>query len=197
MLTLILGGARSGKSDLAQRMAQASGRDVVIIATMEARDDEVRAKIAAHQASRPGHWRTIEEPIAIEREIDRAPAGSFVLLDCVTMWVANLLLVRLDPEGDDVIDAAPVVDEIVRAAETFVAAAAVHDGDVVVVSNEVGLGLVPPYAAGRAFRDALGAVNRVIAARADRVYFVVAGLAVEMKALGALPLDAFGEAAGR
>jgi adenosylcobinamide kinase/adenosylcobinamide-phosphate guanylyltransferase len=119
------------------------------------------------------------------------------VVDCATLWVTNLLLRRFDLESDAVADASAIIDEIVRASEALVARATAHDGDVAVVSNEVGLGLVPPYPAGRAFRDALGAVNRTIAARADRVYFVVAGLAVEMKALGALPLDAFGEAPGR
>jgi adenosylcobinamide kinase/adenosylcobinamide-phosphate guanylyltransferase len=194
MLTLILGGARSGKSDLAQRMAAASGRDVVVIATMQPGDDEMRAKVAAHQASRPAGWRTVEEPIEVEREIAAAGSETCVVVDCATLWVTNLLLRRFDLESDAVADASAIIDEIVRASEALAARAAAHDGDVVIVSNEVGLGLVPAYPAGRAFRDALGAVNRIIAARADRVYFVVAGLAVEMKALGALPLDAFGEA---
>lgn len=196
MLTLILGGARSGKSDLAQRLALTSGAAVTFIATMEPGDDELRAKVAAHRASRPGDWLTVEEPLAVEDAIARAPTGT-VVVDCLTLWVTNLLLARIDPEHDVVPDAPALTAEISGRAAALARAALAHDGDVIAVSNEVGLGLVPPYAAGRVFRDALGAVNREMAARADRVYLAVAGLVLDLRALGALPLDAFGEGGGR
>jgi adenosylcobinamide kinase/adenosylcobinamide-phosphate guanylyltransferase len=186
-LTLILGGARSGKSDFALQLARASGRQVVFVATMDAGDDELRARIARHREERPREWRTVEEPIALlDALATHANAECFVIVDCLTLWISNLLLAAL-PSADD---AAPVeVDAAVRAcvaqAEALAAWCAAFDGEVAVVSNEVGSGVVPAYALGRAFRDALGAANRSVAARADAVQHVVAGLAVDLKARGA------------
>jgi adenosylcobinamide kinase/adenosylcobinamide-phosphate guanylyltransferase len=193
-LTLIIGGARSGKSDLAIRLAAASGRPVLFVATMEPGDDELRARVAAHRASRPAAWRTIEAPIALLDALTaEARTGDCVLVDCVTLWISNLLLAALG-------EAEPSVQEIDAAVSTTVALAAKlaewcasFDGDIALVSNEVGSGVVPPYALGRAFRDALGASNRALAARAGRVYSMTAGLALELKSLGALPVEAFGE----
>jgi adenosylcobinamide kinase/adenosylcobinamide-phosphate guanylyltransferase len=191
MLTLILGGARSGKSALAERLAAASGRPVLFIATLEPGDDEMRARIAAHRRARPATWRTVEEPlVALDAATAHARAGDFVLLDCVTLWVSNLILSRTGNHGDDADD--ETTAEAVASVRGFAEWASGFDGDVAAVSNEVGMGLVPPYPLGRAFRDALGAANREIAARADRVYYVVAGLALELRSLGAAPLDAFG-----
>lgn len=194
MLTLIIGGARSGKSDLAVRLARESGRPVLFLATLEPRDDEMRARIAAHRGTRPSEWRTVEEPRAVVDALHRhARAGDAVVLDCVTLWVANLL----GPDDTAASNDAPPPDAVATAIERardFAAWAAEFDGDVIVVTNEVGMGLVPPYPLGRAFRDALGAANRAIAARADRVYYLVAGLSLELRSLGAIPLDAFGDA---
>jgi adenosylcobinamide kinase/adenosylcobinamide-phosphate guanylyltransferase len=192
MLTLILGGARSGKSDLAQRLAAAGGGDVVFIATMEAGDDELRAKVAAHRTQRPATWRTIEEPIAVEDAVATCAPGSTVVVDCLTMWVTNLLLARTDADRDTVTDATTAIDAVAARAARLARAASAHDGDLIVVSNEVGLGLVPPYPLGRAFRDALGSANRIFAAEAGRVYFTVAGLALDVRAMGALPVTSFG-----
>ena len=192
MLTLILGGARSGKSALAERLAAASGRPVLFVATLEPGDDEMRARIAAHRAARPATWRTVEEPLAVVEALrTQARAGDFVVLDCVTLWVSNMLLAGGDA-GRDAPDDEAVAAAIARAGE-FVDWAAAFDGEVAAVSNEVGMGLVPPYPLGRAFRDALGPANRVIAARAAHVHYLVAGLALELKSLGAVPIDAPGE----
>jgi adenosylcobinamide kinase/adenosylcobinamide-phosphate guanylyltransferase len=190
VLTLVLGGARSGKSDFALKLASASRRQVLFVATMEPGDDEMRARIGAHRAQRPASWRTIEEPCAVVEALHRdAGSGDFVLLDCVTLWVSNLLIDAAD-EMDD--GASPKAALHVKSQiYALVDWAAAFDGDVVVVSNEVGLGVVPVYPLGRAFRDALGAANRAIAARADRVYYLVAGLVVDLNAIGAVPLEGF------
>jgi adenosylcobinamide kinase/adenosylcobinamide-phosphate guanylyltransferase len=195
MLTLILGGARSGKSDLAVRLAAAKPGGVLFVATMAPGDDELRARVAAHRASRPVAWRTVEATIDVPQALASAGAGEIIVIDCVTLWVSNLLL-DSTTDIDDIPpgDAALAAERVLRALDAMLDAVATFDGDVIVVSNEVGLGVVPRYPLGRLFRDAIGAANSAIAARADRVYYLVAGLALELKALGALPLDAFGEA---
>lgn len=194
MLTLILGGARSGKSDLAERLALASGRDVVIIATMDPRDDEMRLRVEQHRAGRPATWRTVEEQHDVVGAIEaHASRGDFVIVDCMTLWISNLLIGRLgDGDAASPEATAAVVEHAVDQARALAGRAAAFDGDVVVVSNEVGGGVVPAYQLGRAFRDALGGANRAVAERADRVYWVVAGLALELRSLGARELDAFG-----
>lgn len=194
MLTLILGGARSGKSDLAQRLATAARRDVLFIATMQPLDDETRLRVDTHSAARPGHWTTVEAPYDVVAALDaHARPGACVVIDCLTLWVSNLLLDQVGEGGDVPAErAAAAVDTIVRRAAALAQRAQAHDGDAIIVSNEVGLGIVPATPLGRMFRDALGGVNREVAARADRVYGVVAGLALELKSLGAQPLQAFG-----
>lgn len=194
MLTLILGGARSGKSDLAQRLATAGNRDVLFVATMQPLDDETRLRIETHRATRPGAWTTAEAPYDIVAAIDeRARPGACVVVDCLTLWVSNLLLDQVG-DGSNVPPqrGAAAVEAIVRRAAALAERAARHDGDAIVVSNEVGLGVVPATPLGRLFRDALGGANREVAARADRVYYLTAGLALELKSLGARPLESFG-----
>lgn len=195
MLTLILGGARSGKSDLAERLAAASGRPVLFVATMEPGDDETRARIATHRAQRPATWRTVEEPLdVLARLRTHAAAGDFIIVDCATLWVSNLLLAQASDINDITPDAArAMIDDVDARACELVEWCMSLDGRVVVVSNEVGAGIVPPYPFGRVFRDALGALNRIVAERADRVYYLVAGLALELKALGAATLATFSE----
>jgi adenosylcobinamide kinase/adenosylcobinamide-phosphate guanylyltransferase len=194
-LTLILGGARSGKSDLAVRFAAASGRPVLFVATMEPGDDELRARVAAHRATRPAGWRTIEAPVALlDALAAEARPGAFVIIDCVTLWVSNLLLGAIeDVERASAAEIDAGVRSVVSLAEKLAAWCANTGAEVAVVSNEVGAGVVPPYALGRAFRDALGGSNRALASRAQRVYWTAAGLALEIKALGALPIEADGE----
>ncbi len=194
MLTLILGGARSGKSDLALRLAAASGRHVLFVATMEPGDEEMRARIEAHRAQRPETWRTVEEPRDVVAALKReARDGDFVLIDCLTLLVSNLLLEAVGPVDRIDDDSAPAsaATEVVRATAALVDSANSFDGEIAIVSNEVGLGVVPPYPLGRVFRDALGAANRLIAARADHVYYLVAGLVLDVSALGAVPLERF------
>jgi adenosylcobinamide kinase / adenosylcobinamide-phosphate guanylyltransferase len=196
MLTLIIGGARSGKSDLALRMAAASGRDVLFVATMRPADDETHARVEAHRRERPARWRTVEEPLDVGGAVAaHARPGDFVLIDCLTLWLSNMLLVAFGDDADPphARTQSATQDALARVS-TLLDRARAFDGDVTLVSNEVGQGVVPAHALGRVFRDALGAANRLIAADADRVYLVVAGVALDLRALGAAPVEQFGEA---
>ena len=177
-LILILGGARSGKSSHAQQMAlDLGGQDVLFVATAEAYDDEMRVRIAAHQAERPAGWRTMEAPRRVAAQIAPATAGArVVLVDCLTLLASNALL----SAGEDV---SPQQAEATVLAEVdgLLAACRASDATWIMVSNEVGLGLVPPYPLGRLYRDALGRANQRVAAAADRVLFMVAGLPMQVK----------------
>ena len=168
----ILGGARSGKS----RFAIAALRDrrrVAFVATAQAGDGDMATRIARHRAERPPHWLTVEEPFALEaRLVPLAREADAVVVDCVTVWVANLLL-----RGDG--DA-----EIVAAGDELAALVGRGLFDLTLVSNEVGAGVVPPTADGVRFRDLLGFVNQRLAAACDRVTLMVAGLPVAIKAPG-------------
>ncbi len=173
-LILILGGARSGKSSHAEKLAlELAGPDVLYIATAQAFDDEMRSRIAAHRAARPTGWRTLEAP-----SLRTAAIGlpRVVLLDCLTLLASNAILALGDTPSAQEAEAA--VD-----AEVSALLAAYREGDAtwIVVSNEVGLGLVPPYPLGRIYRDALGRANQCLAAAADRVLFMVAGLPLTIK----------------
>jgi len=194
-LSLLIGGARSGKSALAERLAHASKRPVLFVATMEPGDDEVRTRITDHRASRPAQWRTIEAPLDVVAAIHAsARPGDFVILDCLTLWVSNILLRPIaDVENVTASEAAAAVQTCAAAVSDLLDYMSAFEGEFAIVTNEVGMGLVPPYPLGRVFRDALGHANALIAARADRVYYLVAGLALEFKSAGALPIDTFGE----
>jgi adenosylcobinamide kinase/adenosylcobinamide-phosphate guanylyltransferase len=191
-LTLIIGGARSGKSDFASSLVARRGSDVLVVATMDPRDGESRARVAAHRAARPEHWRTIEEPLAPLAALERvAPRGGAAILDCVTVWVSNLLLAASPtPEDMTPAEAQAALASISREVGALARWSAGYDGELIAVTNEVGAGVVPAYALGRYFRDALGSANRQLARRADRVFSVVAGLALELKSAGALPVEA-------
>jgi adenosyl cobinamide kinase/adenosyl cobinamide phosphate guanylyltransferase len=160
-LVLLLGGARAGKSAAAQRLAERWEGPVTFVATAEALDEEMAARIARHRRERPAGWTTVEEPLALREAVAAVDSGSAAIVDCLTLWVANTL--GRDEEA-----------VLAEAAETAELAAA-HPAPVVVVSNEVGLGIVPANAEARAFRDRLGAVNRVFAERAETAALVVAG----------------------
>jgi adenosyl cobinamide kinase/adenosyl cobinamide phosphate guanylyltransferase len=164
-LTLLLGGARSGKSALAVRMATEAGRPVVFVATGEAGDAEMAERVRLHRESRPADWTTVEEPLELRRALDDA-GDALVVVDCLTLWVANAL------EGGW--SAARI--------EEHAAEAASRAGDTIAVSNEVGLGVVPATPLGRTYRDVLGRVNAIWAAAADEALFVVAGRTLELRA---------------
>ena len=167
-LTLLLGGARSGKSALAARLAGRWDGPVTVVVTGEARDAEMAERIRRHRAGRPGHWRTVEAPHEPEAALAAAPADTFVVLDCLTLWVANLTEQGLD-DGR--------VEAMARSAA---ATAAARAAPTVTVSNEVGAGIVPADALSRRYRDLLGQVNAVWAAAADQALLLVAGRAVPL-----------------
>lgn len=162
-LAFLLGGARSGKSALAVEHARCWAGGVTIIVTGEAGDDEMAERIRRHRASRPADWTTIEEPLDLGGAIARVPAEPALIIDCLSLWVAN----RLE-HGD----AEATIEEEGEAAAMLAAA---RDALTIAVSNEVGLGIVPPTALGRRYRDVLGRINAAWAAAADQAALVVAG----------------------
>ena len=165
-LTLVLGGARSGKSAFAESLVQEHGRGIYV-ATAERVDEEMARRIEAHRARRGETWPTVEAPLALAEAIRRESAPQACLLvDCLTVWLGNLV-----HHGRDVDGAREELLESLRAAA----------GPVVVVANEVGLGIVPGNAMARAFRDHAGRLNQAVAAVAERVYFVAAGLPLALK----------------
>lgn len=184
-LTLILGGARSGKSAFAERLA-ASGRRVLFVATAEARDEDMALRIAAHRRSRPPAWATLEEPLDLAAALAAAEnACDTVVIDCLTLWVSNLALMDPSPPDSEVLARAEGLLEVCRrSARRWIA-----------ITNEVGLGIVPDTPLGRRYRDLLGRVNQAFARQAGQVYLVVAGLALDLKAAGARPFEPVGEGA--
>ncbi len=168
---LVLGGARSGKSRFAEQIVERSGLARFYLATAEAADDEMRRRIAGHRARRAADWQTREVPLNLAAALaETAGPDRAVLVDCLTLWLSNMLAAEAD------------IDERVRA---LAATLQTLPGLIVVVSNEVGMGLVPGTALGRAFRDAQGQLNRTVAAICDTVILVAAGLPLAMK--GDLP----------
>ena len=166
-VTLVLGGARSGKSRYAERLIEAAAARGVYCATGEAKDEEMARRIADHRARRGVFWRTVEAPLALPAAIAAASAEDTpVLVDCLTLWLSNLFCAG-----------APVEERIAG----LVAALSGMPGPVVLVANEVGLGLVPETPLGRQFRDAAGALNQRVAALAGRVVFLAAGLPLALK----------------
>lgn len=229
-ITLILGGARSGKSSLAEKLAQSragEGGGVLYVATLAPGDAEMRARVVQHRASRPAAWRTLEAPYSLtDRVLATLQGETLVLLDCLTIWAANRLMAAVEP---DLLPSTGIFEEELAGPTGQVepAAPAAEPGEVataelspaplpaltidyqalesemgaeldrlraalqgrgiglVLVSNEVGMGLVPPYPLGRVYRDMLGRLNQRMAAQADEVFFVLAGIPVELKRLQA------------
>jgi adenosylcobinamide kinase / adenosylcobinamide-phosphate guanylyltransferase len=167
--TLILGGARSGKSALAEKLAEETGREVVYVATAQAGDEEMAARIAHHRARRSAQWLCVEEPLRLATVLnEHARAGRCLLVDCLTLWLSNLLgnddAERFERERDMLLNVLPQLP-----------------GDVLMVSNEVGLGIVPMGALTRRFVDEAGRLHQSIAAVSERVLFVAAGLPMVLK----------------
>lgn len=232
-LTLILGGARSGKSTLAEKLAQIRAGEaggVLYVATLLPYDAEMRERVALHRASRPASWRTLEAPYKLTEAILANLQGeSLVLLDCLTVWTANRLIALMEPGlmvpteiFEEELPVTPAIEQSVQlpvelpveppttpeqaaagdkaekvidylaleremGAELDNLLTGLQEGGVglVLVSNEVGMGLVPPYPLGRAYRDLLGRLNQRLAGRADEVFFVLAGIPVDLKRLQA------------
>ncbi len=165
--TLVLGGARSGKSTFAEHLALESGLQRVYVATAEAHDDEMRARIATHRARRADGWATVEAPLELAAAIAREASPKRILLvDCLTLWVTNAMLAEYDMDA---------------AFAALLSALDGASGPVILVSNEVGQGIVPDNAMARAFRDHAGILHQRVAGRADTVYFVTAGLPQKLK----------------
>ncbi len=175
-LTLILGGARSGKSDYAQSLVEASGGSVLFVATATVSDEEMRRRIQSHKSRRPSGWQTIEAPRKVGAAIRLAPATEWILLDCLTLLANNILIGMPEPVDEDA-----YAKELDAELDDLLGAYSKSNARWVIVSNEVGLGLVPPYPLGRFFRDALGRANQRLAREADSVVFMVAGLPMQVK----------------
>lgn len=169
MRSLILGGARSGKSALAERLASASGREVVYIATARPGDDEMAVRIAHHRARRPAQWTCIEAPLALAETLrEQAREDRCVLVDCLTLWVSNLL-------------AQEDTRRFAQEREALATSLATLPGEILLVSNEVGLGIVPMGELTRRFVDEAGRLHQTLARECERVLFVAAGLPLVLK----------------
>ena len=168
-MTLLLGGVASGKSRTATALAAGTGRGVTLIATAEALDDEMIERIARHRAQRPATWTVVEEPLALTAAIEAIAAPEVIIVDCLTLWVSNLL-------GDGT----TTDDEVLAQAAAAAKASVSRDAPTIVVSNEVGAGIVPANALARRYRDLLGRVNATFADEASTVVLMVAGRAVTL-----------------
>ena len=172
-LTLVLGGVRAGKSSYAQALAERGGR-VLFVATAEAGDREMEARIQAHQKGRPADWDTLEEPVDLVTAITpQLHCYDTVLLDCLTLWTSNLLL-RSEAAGAACADIASEAHGLLKLYRQ-------GNASWIVVSNEVGLGVVPATSLGRLYADELGRVNQIVAAEADEVFFITAGIPLTVK----------------
>ncbi|MEA3349844.1 MAG: bifunctional adenosylcobinamide kinase/adenosylcobinamide-phosphate guanylyltransferase [Chloroflexota bacterium] len=187
-LILILGGARSGKSTYAENLAKEHGGGVLYIATAEAKDEEMDARIEQHHANRPADWGLIETPRNVAQAIRQGRSGEkVVLVDCITFLVSNYLLAAAGPEDDpfDEPSADPfderIEADVIADVEALAAYARAEDVTMLVVSNEVGMGLVPAYELGRAYRDILGRANQTLARHADEIFLLVAGIPMRVK----------------
>ena len=174
-IVLFTGWARSGKSTRAEQYVTRLKAPVVYVATAQAGDDEMRDRIARHQERRPADWHTLEAPTAVAAMLARLERGSIVLLDCLSLLVSNLLLAHeANPE--------PAIEQEIGA---LLATVRERDLILVIVTNEVGMGIVPAYPLGRVYRDLLGWANQRVARAADEVYLIICGIPVELKALEA------------
>jgi adenosylcobinamide kinase/adenosylcobinamide-phosphate guanylyltransferase len=184
-LILVLGGARSGKSTFAEQLAQRSERSVAFIATATASDDDMRLRIKRHQAARRADWHTLEEPLNLAPAIRQAAAlADVMVLDCMTLWVSNWLFTQESIDDASSVTS-PYYEGVLAEVDRLLTTFGTLDPQktLIVVTNEVGLGVVPAYTLGRVYRDVLGLVNQRLAAAADRVYLMVAGLGVDIKRL--------------
>jgi adenosylcobinamide kinase / adenosylcobinamide-phosphate guanylyltransferase len=177
-LVLILGGARSGKSSYAQSLAEATGKSVTFLATAQALDEEMSTRIQKHRAERPLNWETLEIPFDIASQAQ--VKSKVVILDCVTLLISNLLMQFVK---NDLVDEAPFMAAVQKEINELISMlrAREQEQDWLIISNEVGLGLVPAYQMGRVYRDAIGWANQRLAREADKVIFMAAGIPTVIK----------------
>lgn len=175
--TLIIGGARSGKSRLAQEMALESGGDVLFVATAEARDGEMKRRIEKHRRARPSGWKTIEAVTRIGQQIaDNIGSARTVIIDCVTLLVNNVF-----EQHDERVEATLIEKEVTAEIEGLLECIKRVDADFIIVTNEVGLGIIPADRVSRLYRDVLGMANQKLAEQADEVVLLVAGIPMKVK----------------
>jgi adenosylcobinamide kinase/adenosylcobinamide-phosphate guanylyltransferase len=178
-LILVTGGARSGKSDFAQELARdLAHEDVLFVATAEAGDEDMASRIAAHRQARPAAWRTVEAPRKVGDAIRQAAPAKVVVVDCLTLLVSNVLLSLGEDPASEVANRA-VHDEVLG----LIDVSSTMQTSIIVVTNEVGLGIVPANRLARLYRDLLGRANATLAQQADKVYLLVSGLPLEIKSL--------------
>ena len=191
MITLILGGARSGKSSFTEKIAKKNGGDEVIyLATAEAKGKEMKERIKHHQEQRNDNWKTIEEPLSVGEVLSSISENKVVLVDCMTVYISNFLFSDLKKQ-DKIVENSNS-DEInyrdkekIIMDEMKIIVSSSKNKNVILVSNELGMGVVPSNRLGREFRDIAGRVNQYLAKKADEVYITIAGLPVELKELSA------------
>lgn len=178
---LITGGARSGKSSFAQEMAARSGKKVLFVATAEAGDEEMRQRIAIHRENRPAGWRTLEAQVNVGNRISLEIKDSqVVLLDDITLLLNNIVCNYLSADGADINDKQAEV-AVSGEIDSLVKCIKAVEADFIIVTNEVGLGLVPDNRLGRVYRDLLGKTNQALAKAVDEVYFMISGLPLRVK----------------
>lgn len=178
-MVLVLGGARSGKSSFSEKLAETYGSKVIYVATATVQDEEMARRVAHHRFRRPASWDTVEETHYLEKVVDRyGNEADVLLIDCLTMWISNLLLDEILPAPGSSFEEKEAF--ILERARALAEIACQVKARVILVTNEVGWGLVPDNQLGRAFRDAAGRVNQLLAQRAELVYLVVAGLPIEL-----------------
>ena len=169
-LILVLGGARSGKSAVSEAKVSELADEIVYIATMEPNDEELKERVKRHKKMRPAEWKTVEEPLLVQEAVQReSKSGVAILIDCLTLFVSNCMMKNMSE------------DEIVIKVKKLALECKRSKVDVVIVSNEVGMGVVPPSESGRAFRDIQGFANQAVAKAADEVYFTIAGIPINIK----------------
>lgn len=190
-LILVTGGSRSGKSLWAEKLAKARKEKVAYVATGVPCDEEMEERIKRHKERRPKHWITIEEPYKLAWALKEAgKLTQVVLVDCLSLWVANILLEKTSLENMEgglySCDLSGIEEDILKETDEVIDTAVKLPAQVIFVTNEVGWGIVPEYPLGRSYRDILGRVNQRVAVYADEVYLVVAGIPVELKSIGVL-----------
>jgi adenosylcobinamide kinase/adenosylcobinamide-phosphate guanylyltransferase len=177
-LILVLGGSRSGKSEFAEKIAADTNKRVAYIATAAICDEEMAERVRLHQERRPDSWVTVEEETDIPGVLGKYGQGDALLLDCVTVWITNLLLAQ---QQSDLKTASIKIEQYILGQVARIPEAVEYGADLIVVSSEVGLGLIPEYPLGRVFRDLVGKTNQLLASKADRVFLLVAGIPMELK----------------